>query len=113
MTNESTTTTTTTSTHTQQEKTTACSNQKKAVKRFSGYKRVKKSIEWKQVYNYKDSKKSVGWYNPSNNEVRWNCFKPDNHIKYVWESTAELATHVKPVQMGKSPSWREPDERMC
>ena len=103
---------TTPSAHTQQEKTKSCSNPKKTVPRFSGYKRVKKVIEWQQVYNSKYSNGYTSWYNPSNNEVRWDCFKPDAHIKYVLESTAEIATHVKPVQMRKSPSWREPDKRM-
>ena len=105
------TTQTTQSNTNQQEQ--ACKNKKKSVERFSGYRKVKKTIEWKQVYNYKDSKRLLGWYNPCNNQVRWDCPKPDDHIKYEWESTAELATNVKPIQMGTAPSWREPDQRLC
>lgn len=98
---------------TTQTTTHSINNKTKFVKRFSGYKKVKKTIEWKQVYNYRDSKRLVGWYNPCNNQVRWDCPKPDDYIKYEWESTAELATNVKPIQMGTAPSWREPDARMC
>lgn len=100
-------------TMTTQTTTHSINNKTKSVKRFSGYKKVKKTIEWKQVYNFKNSKRTVGWYNPCNNQVRWDCPQPEDHIKYEWESTAEFATNVKPIQMGTAPSWREPDARLC
>ena len=80
---------------TTQTTTHSINNKTKSVKRFSGYKKVKKTIEWKQVYNFKNSKRTVGWYNPCNNQVRWDCPQPEDHIKYEWESTAEFATNVK------------------
>ena len=80
---------------------------------YSGYKKVKKTVEWNPITSFKDGKAAKGWYHPISGQSQWYCPQPANTDHYVWESVAEFATNVKPIHMTTASRWREPDARMC
>jgi|SaaInlV_135m_DNA_1039713.scaffolds.fasta_scaffold144709_1 hypothetical protein len=83
----------------------------KQTKTYSGYKKVQVKVEWKKIVMDNWGSKILGWYHPRTNVAVWDCYQPPDTIHYEWQSTAELATGIKPMPMRTYSRWREPDEK--
>lgn len=79
-----------------------------SIQKLAGTKRDNQEVYNSEVYRSGDivlckcvsnaSKIQIAWYNPRTQEVQWNCPKPASRKFTVYESVAEMATNVKPIQ---------------
>jgi len=83
----------------------------KKTKTYSGYKKVQVKVEWEKISATDYGNRVLGWYHPRNNVAVWGSYQPPDTIHYEWQSTAEMATGLKPEPMRTASRWRVPDEK--